>query len=699
MKQLFQDLRRGEVSVREVPVGRSAAGEVLIQNTHSLVSPGTERMLAEFGQSGWLARARQQPDKVRQVLQKIKTDGLSPTIRAIASKLEQPLPLGYCSAGIVLEVGTAVREFKVGDRVISNGRHAEVVAVPEQLCAKIPEGVNNEDATFTVISAIALQGIRLIEPQLGESVAVIGLGLIGLLGVQILKASGCRVIGFDLDPKRVELARSFGAEAFCVKDQADPVAAAINFSNGNGVDAVLIAAATKSTDPISQAPKMCRKRGKVVLVGVVDLQLSRDDFYAKEITFQVSCSYGPGRYDPNYEAKGMDYPIGFVRWTEQRNFQAILELLRTGDLKVKELVSETVPSVELEKRYDELLAAGQALGILINYPESIDRSDTVSTDLPTGKIKEAKQTVVGFIGAGNFARSVLLPIFHKSDLTLQGIASRSGLSSADLATKFAFQYNTTDYQRILDDQAINTVVIATRHDSHAELVIKALKAGKHVFVEKPLALSFEELEQIEQVYSEHRQQVLMVGFNRRFAPQVKKMKELINQRQGPLCMTMVVNAGAVPADSWLHDPKVGGGRIVGEACHFFDLLMYLAGDKIVEVDKIVAEATVKGSSEDMATISLKFADGSIGTVHYFSNGHKDLPKERLEIFCDGRVLLLDNFRELRGYGFRGFKHMKLRKQDKGHAAEVQAFIAAVQGKGPQPISWEEMKCVSQVGLA
>ena len=695
MKQLFQDLRSGKASLQDVPVAEAGAGELLIRNTHSLVSPGTERMLAEFGKSSWLSRARQQPDKVKQVLQKIRTDGLETAVKAVFSKLEQPLPVGYCSAGVVIKVGSGVNGYKVGDRVISNGRHAEVVCVPEHLCARVPERVDNSQACFTVISAIALQGIRLSSVEVGESVAVIGLGLIGLLSVQLLKASGCRVIGFDLDARRVEMAKSYGAEAFSVAGEVDPVQAALSFSEGYGVDAVLITAATKSAEPIKQAPKMCRKRGKVVLVGVVDLQLSRDDFYAKEISFQVSCSYGPGRYERNYEEKGLDYPIGFVRWTEQRNFLAVLELLREGRLKTAELISQRVAFKEIEKSYDDLLSSGEALGVLIEYPAQVDLSATVKHTRTAEIVMTSSQAVVGFIGAGAFTRSVLLPAFKKSAVVLKGIASRTGVSSADLARKYDFEYSTTDYQQLLQDSDINTVVITTRHDSHADLVIEALEAEKHVFVEKPLALTTEQLERIEAVYSEHSDRVLLVGFNRRFSPHARRIKELTEDRQGPLCMTMTVNAGQVPADSWLHDRAVGGGRIIGEACHFIDLLMYLAGAEITETCGVVVDAPAGQPSEDMTSISLKFADGSIGTVHYFANGHKDLPKERLELFCDGQVLLLDNFRELKGVGFKGFNNMKLWKQDKGHAAEVQAFLDAVSGKGPLPISWEEMRAVSQ----
>ncbi|NLF24331.1 MAG: Gfo/Idh/MocA family oxidoreductase [Deltaproteobacteria bacterium] len=684
MKQLFQDLRHGKVFTETLPAPKPGGGQLLIRTTVSLISPGTERMLSEFGKAGWFKKALSQPEKVCQVIQKIKTDGLGPTISSVRSKLEEPLPVGYCSAGVVLEVGAGVTAFKEGDRVISNGPHAEVVCVPENLCAKIPEGVDDTAAAFTVISSIALHGIRTLDARVGESVAVIGLGLIGQLACRILNVAGCRVIGFDLDPARVELAERFGARAVCLKDGADAVQAALGFSGNVGVDGVLICASTKSSDPISQAPKMCRKRGKVVLIGVVGLELDRRDFYDKEVSFQVSCSYGPGRYDVNYEQKGLDYPIGYVRWTEQRNFEAVLNMLQKERLSVEDLVSRRVLFSEIEGKYDSLLMERGVLGVVIEYPARAEALERVLWLGPERVAAHEKEAVVGFIGAGAFARSVLVPTFVKQGAKLRAIAGRG---AADLASKYDFSYSTTEYEKILSDEAINTVVVATRHNSHADLVVRALEAGKHVWVEKPLAIRAEDVERVGEAWAKRPDLVLMVGFNRRFSPHAVKMKELLKGRVCPLCMVCVVNAGAVPDGSWVKDAEVGGGRIVGEGCHFVDLMRWLAGERIVGV-------VVSRAGCDAATIGLEFSDGSIGSVHYFSNGHKGVVKERLEVFCEGKVLRVNNWREMEGFGFKGFEKMKLWRQDKGHSGAVRCFLDEVEGKRSGGMSWDEIRDVS-----
>jgi threonine dehydrogenase-like Zn-dependent dehydrogenase len=502
MKQILQNLKTGETELAEIPCPQVKAGHLLIRTHTSLISAGTERMLVDFGKANLIDKARQQPDKVRQVLDKVKTDGLLPTIDAVRSKLDQPIPLGYCNVGTVLEVGKGVDGFEVGDRVVSNGSHAQVVRVPKNLCVKIPDAVSHEMAAFTVVGAIALQGIRLLAPTLGETIVVTGLGLIGQMAIQLLRAQGCRVLGIDFDSSKCELARSFGAQTVDLSKGEEPIAAAMAFSRGRGVDAVLVAAATKSDEPIHQAALMCRKRGRIVLVGVTGLKLSRDDFYKKELSFQVSSSYGPGRYDPSYEEGGQDYPIGFVRWTEQRNFEAVLDMMAEGKVAVEPLISQRFPLDRALEAYQLLEQGSSSLGVLLEYgdeqTDEVLRRDTVEILYSRrGASKQAflcsaweRETsiIVGFIGAGNYASRVLMPAFKKAGVRFKSLATSGGLSGVHNGTKYGFAETTTDVERLIADSDINTIVIATQHNTHARFVCQALEAGKHVFVEKPLAL-------------------------------------------------------------------------------------------------------------------------------------------------------------------------------------------------------------------
>lgn len=701
MKQILQNLSNGETSLVDVPCPKCSKGSLLIASRNTVVSAGTERMLVEFGKANLIDKARQQPDKVRQVLDKVKTDGLAPTLEAVRRKLDQPLTLGYCNVGIVIEVGEEVSGFASGDRVASNGKHAEVVCVPKNLCAKVPDSVDDEAAAFTVIGSIGLQGIRLAQLSLGETVVVTGLGLIGLMTVQLLKAQGCRVLGIDFNPVNLALAKELGVEIVDLSAGADPVAAAITFSKDRGVDAVLITASTKSSEPVHQAALMCRKRGRIVLVGVTGLELSRADFYEKELTFQVSCSYGPGRYDPDYEEKGQDYPVGFVRWTAQRNFEAVLEMMADGRLDVKPLISHRFAIDEAEKAYELVVGPEPSLGILLDYPSAGDRPDqnllnaTIKLAEPTGVTGGA---VLGFIGAGHYASSVLIPAFKAAGARLRTVGSLGGVSGVHVGKKYGFEETTTTTDDIFSDEHVNSVVISTRHDSHANLVVQALKAGKNVFVEKPLALKLEELGTIEQAYREVANSdnvpVLMVGFNRRFSPHIKKIKSLLKNVKGPKSFVMTVNAGAVPDDHWTQDPFIGGGRIIGEACHFIDLLRFLAGAAITGH----SAGLMSSCTNDTASIYLQFADGSLGTVHYFANGDKSFPKERLEVFSDGKILQLNNFRKLKAYGWPGFNKMNLWRQDKGQKACAAAFVAAVEQGGTVPIAFDEFVEVARVTI-
>ncbi len=677
MKQILQNLKSGETVLEEVPCPSVGRGQLLIRTINTLVSAGTERMLVDFGKANLIDKARQQPDKVKQVLEKVKTDGALPTYEAVRNKLDTPLQLGYCNVGRVLEVGTGVEGFNVGDLVVSNGKHAEVVSVPKNLCAKVPEGVDCESASFTVIGAIALQGIRLAQPTLGESFVVTGLGLIGLVAVQLLKAHGCRVMGIDFDSHKCELARELGAETVDLSLGEDPVAKASAFSRGRGVDGVIITASTKSNEPVSQAATMCRKRGRIILVGVVGLELSRADFYEKELSFQVSCSYGPGRYDPEFEEKGNDYPIGFVRWTEQRNFEAILDMLADRRVDVTPLISHRFPLDGAKEAY-ELISNGSPLGVVLEYAKD-ERPSLRVQSIKLGDLPASATVGLGFIGSGNYATNVLIPAFSETGASLQAVSSAQGVSSVHAGKKYGIAKATTDNDEIFNDSQIQGVVITTRHSSHADMVKRAVDVGKSVFVEKPLAINSEQLDGLKSLYeSGPAQSLLMVGFNRRYAPQVVKMKSLLAAKSDPKSLIMTVNAGQIPADHWTQDIEIGGGRLIGEGCHFIDLLRHLVDAPIVESSIVGLDKMQDGRKlHDSFSINLRFADGSIGTVHYFATGGKAFAKERLEVFCGGGILQLDNFRKLTGFNWPGFSKMNLWSQDKGQKACARAFVEAL----------------------
>lgn len=700
MKQIVQHLNTGAIEVVDVPVPAPAPNHVLIESNCSLVSPGTERMLLEFGRAGWLDRARQQPDKVRQVLDKVRTEGLLPTIEAVRSKLEQPLALGYCNVGRVIEPGSGVTHVKTGDRVLSNGPHAQVVRVPRNLVVPIPDRVPDEQAAFGILGAIALQGIRLAAPTIGETFVVTGLGLVGLLAVQLLRANGCRVIGLDFDRARLGLAERFGALAVDLSAGQDPEEVAQLATGGNGVDGVLLCAATDSSEPVSQAARMCRKRGRIVLVGVTGLELSRADFYEKEISFQVSCSYGPGRYDPEYEQRGHDYPLGFVRWTEQRNIEAFLQLAVEGRLDLEPLLTHQFAIEQAAAAYETLGSNQQALGILLRYTATTDRVAVLSRSVELTRQPKSVTPGVSFFGAGNYAARVLIPAFSKAGARLRALCNTGGVSGIHAARRNGFEVLTTEPQTILDDRETGVVVIATRHDSHADLAIAALRAGKSVFVEKPLAVDPAQLSAVEAAWREASSSgsMLTVGFNRRFAPLAQQMKRLVDAVTGPKCIVYTVNAGAIPPDHWTQDSASGGGRILGEACHFIDLMRWLAGAPIRDW-RATAAQTAGRIVDDCASITLTFEDGSIGTVHYFANGAREFPKERVEVFAGGGVLRLDNFRALRGFGWRGFRKKSLWRMDKGQAGLVARFLDACAGTTQPPIAAEELFEVSRVAIA
>ena len=708
MHQILQNLGSGETLLADVPAPGPKGGSLLVRTSRSLISLGTERMLVNFGRAGWLEKARQQPEKVRQVLEKIRVDGLFPTLDAVRSKLDTPLPLGYCQVGVVEDAGGASPDcFKPGQRVVTNGPHAEVVSVGHNLCAAVPDAVSDEAASFAVVGAIGLQGIRLLAPALGERIVVTGLGLIGLLVVQMLRANGCDVLGLDFDASKCALAESYGARTLNLANGADPVAEAMAWTKGRGVDGVLITASAKSNDPVRQAARMCRQRGRIVLVGVTGLELDRGEFYQKELSFQVSCSYGPGRYDPSYEDRGLDYPFGLVRWTEQRNIEAVLGLLAAGRIDVSRLVTHRFPLSEALRAYDTV-SAGAALGIVLEYQagaEVLARTVryAVTDAIPVGAKVGAKGAAssrpprVAVLGTGNYATRTLLPALRGLSHELRTVVSAQGVSGAHAAKKFGAPQATTDTEALWRDPEIDAVLITTRHHAHARQALAALRAGKHVWVEKPLCLTLADLAEIETAAKESKR-VLMVGFNRRFAPMTLRMRELLRQTPGPKVFVCTVNAGAIPREHWTQDPMIGGGRIIGEACHFIDLLRHLAGAAIVSAR---ADYLGGGGAEtrDSASLSLRFADGSVGTVHYLANGPKAVAKERLEVFAAGKHLRLDNWRSLEGTGFAGFGGMRSRfSQDKGHRGALEAFLAGVAQGDAAPIALDEITEVSRVSI-
>jgi len=695
MFQIIQNLKSGETILEQVPAPQIKKGAVLIQTTRSLVSLGTERMLVEFGKSNLIAKARQQPDKVKQVLNKIKTEGILPTLEAVFNKLDQPLPLGYCNVGKVIAVGDGVTEFKVGDRVASNGHHAEFVCIPKNLVARIPDEVSDEDAAFTVIGSIGLQGIRLLNPTFGETVVVIGMGLIGLITAQLLIANGCKVIGVDLDEEKLKLSESWGVIPFDVK-KGDIVKFVEFYTNSVGADGVLITASAKNDNIISQSAQMTRKRGRIVLVGVVGLNLSRAEFYQKELSFQVSCSYGPGRYDEDYEQQGNDYPLPFVRWTEKRNFETILNAIAGKKLVVKDMISNTIALEDYDQIYGNI-SNSKSIASILKYTES-DNLNPINTISLTDTQFTRGKGVIGIIGAGNFTKMTMLPALKNSGAGYKYIASASGVTGTSLAKKFGFAQSTTDYKIILNDTNVDLVLITTQHDKHADIAVEALNAGKHVFVEKPLALNDEQLEKVIGAYYDAANAdpvTLTVGFNRRFSPHAVKIKSLVGNE--PMNVIATMNAGHVPPNVWVHNMQVGGGRIIGEACHFIDLITYFTGGKVTKVC-MNAMGTSPEDNTDNASILLKYDNGSTGVINYFSNGNKSYEKERIEVYSQERIAIIDNFKTTTGYGFKGFSKLKT-QLDKGHKNQFQTLINHLKNGGHPLIPFDEIVNTTRASFA
>ena len=696
MKQIIQDLKSGATILEEVPAPQVKSGCVLIKTTRTLVSLGTERMLVEFGKANLIEKARQQPDKVKQTLDKLKTDGVMPTLEAVFNKLGQPLPLGYCNVGKVIAVGKGVTEFSVGDRVASNGNHAEYVCVPKNLVAMIPDNVTDEEAAFTVIGSIGLEGIRLLKPELGETIVVIGLGLIGLIVCQLLRANGCRVVGVEFDQAKLDMAKEWGVITVNPAKGDDQIKVVEELTNGIGADGVIITASAHDDSIIHNACLMSRKRGRVILVGVIGLNMRRDDFYKKELSFQVSCSYGAGRYDEEYENKGHDYPIAYVRWTEKRNFETILHTISTGGLNVRQLITEEVELKDYLQIYGDMRKRG-SIASIIRFPESGQgsRGENIETVVRCFEGKPGKGKI-GIIGAGNYTSSTVVPCLKKCDARVKYVASAGGLNAKIVAKKMGAENATSDYTEIMKDPEVSLAIITTRHNLHAKMVLETLHAGKNAFVEKPLCLNEEELEQIVDAYKAAPQgTTLTVGFNRRFSPFAVKMKELLGE--GPKNIVATMNAGFIPKDVWVHDLEIGGGRIIGEACHFIDLCSFLAGSKVVSVCmNAMGENPEEGT--DNASILLRYENGTNAVINYFANGSKSYDKERVEVFSQERILILENWRKLKGYGFKGFSKMS-GSLDKGQKTEFRLLNERIQNGGEALIPFDSIINTTKASFA
>jgi predicted dehydrogenase/threonine dehydrogenase-like Zn-dependent dehydrogenase len=705
MKQLLQQVSGGEIEVVNVPSPKLLAGCVLVRTAASLVSVGTERASSEFAQKNLLQKARSRPDLVREVWNKVRRDGVISTIAAVRSRMDQPSTLGYSSAGTVVAVGEGVADIRPGDRVtcagVGHAVHAEFACVPRLLLGRIPPGsdVSFDHASAATIGAVALHGVRTAEVRLGDIVGVIGLGLLGQLTVQILKAAGCRVVGMDIDPARVDLALRLGADAAGHSSTRFSEACG-QLSGGRGVDAVLIAAQTASSDPVNLGAEVARDRAVIVAVGTVGMELERRAFYEKELDFRVSRSYGPGRYDTAYEQKGMDYPIGYVRWTETRNMEAFLQLLADGKVDVGSLITHKFPIDQARSAYDLIMGKSEEpfLGVLITYPEVAEETERIMREVAEERraiaFSSTKSVAVGLLGAGSFATSTLLPALKRvRDTTLVGVCAANGSHAQYTAKKFGFHYGTTDEDHLIGDAGINTVVVATRHHLHARQVVAALRSRKHVFCEKPLCMNEDELADILQTYEDLKsgsQPLLMVGFNRRFAPLALLLKSFLRDIHEPLAVHYRVNAGFIPADHWLNDREQGGGRLIGEVCHFVDFLTFLVGASPIEVQSHSLANPGKYSNDNVISL-LGFADGSQGTISYLANGDKSYSKERIEVFGGGAVAVLEDFRRIELVrGGRKQVYRSRWRQDKGHRGEWEAFVAAIQTGGESPIPFAEI---------
>jgi polar amino acid transport system substrate-binding protein len=696
MKQIIQNFKTGELYVDVVPVPSISEAMVLVENEYSLISSGTERNTVKTAQANLIGKAKQRPDLVMQVMQNIKKEGLSATISKVKTKLDSLKALGYSTAGRVIASMDTNGVFKPGDRVACAGQdyasHSEVVAIPQNLVARIPDNVGTDEAAFTTLGAIALQGVRQADPKLGEKICVIGLGLLGQITCQLLRANGCNVFGIDLSPNLVKLASELSEAKAINREDPNLISACENFTNGHGFDAIIITAATQSNDPIELSAEISRKKGKIIIVGAVKMDIPRDPhFYRKELELRMSCSYGPGRYDVNYEERGIDYPFAYTRWTEQRNMEAFLDLLSRKLVDVKPLITHTFDIDAGAKAYDIVLGKVKEphIGILLKYAENETKAQT-AVSLQNTVIAAVN---AGFIGAGSFAQSYLIPNAKAFGASLDGVVTSKGITSKNVGTKFNFNFCSSDANDILKNEKINTVFIATPHSSHAELVVSALEAGKAVFVEKPIAINQEQLDEVIAAQRKSSKQVL-VGFNRRFAPVCVDIKNRFQNASEPFVINIRVNAGTIPKEHWIQIPEIGGGRIVGEICHFIDLMQYFTNAEPVKVfAESISTDNNKIMADDNIAIVVKLSDGSVGNLTYLANGDKTLPKEHIEVFCAGNIGVVNDFRD--GIFYKDNKATNLKSAGKGHKQEVEAFLNAVRDGKESPISFRSI-CLTTI---
>ena len=685
MKQIIQKLNsKIGVEIIDFPAPLNKQGHVLIKTTRTLVSKGTEKMLVEFGNANYLQKARQKPDRVKVLFSRLKSDGIIKTINTVRNSMQQYIALGYCNCGVVIE--SDVNGIKKGDRVISNGPHAEIVRVPANLVAKIPNEVSDDEAVFTVIGSIGLQGMRLCNPTYGETIVVFGLGLVGLITIQLLKANGVNVIGIDIDDNKCKIANNIGIRT--LNPEIENIEEIIYESTGgNGADGVIITAASKSNEIISKSAEVCRKKGRIILVGVVGLDINRDQFYNKELVFQVSCSYGPGRYDKAYEEDGNDYPLPFVRWTEKRNFETILNSIKNGNLKLSKLITEKVELPSYKNIYDNI-DSNKSIASLIVYPDN-DVEELKSTVLKiNSNTYQSGIPVIGIIGSGNFTKSVVIPCLENANTSIKCIASSQGMSSSLLAKKYGLDYCTTDYNKIIEDKDVNTVIITTRHDTHAKIVIDSLAKEKNIFVEKPLALNEQELANIENAFIKSKNYSLMVGYNRRFSCHAKVIKKQIKNRTEPINIIANMNAGFVSSDNWVNQEDKGGGRIIGEACHLIDLAIFFTNSLVSQVCmNSIDDNNIKGLND--GSILLRFENGSNAVINYFTNGSKDYPKERVEIYSNNKTYIIDNYENTYGFGDKYFKSI-INKNDKGHQTQFIEYIESIKKGSPNLIETSQI---------
>jgi predicted dehydrogenase/threonine dehydrogenase-like Zn-dependent dehydrogenase len=700
MKQLLQNLKNGKTTIEDVPMPTPRAGTALVKTAASLVSAGTERMLVEFAEKNLVGKARSRPDLVKQVLDKARREGIAPTLAATFNRLDSPMPLGYSASGVIVALGKNMPGFKVGQRVACAGagfaNHAEYNVVQKNLITPLPDNVDFESAAFATLGAIAMHGFRLAEPQVGERVAIIGMGLLGLLAGQMAAAAGCNVLGIDVNPQRIKLASSLGLQAVTRKNAES---ASQSFTANRGFDIVLICADASSNDPVELAGVIARDRARIVATGAVGLNIPRKIYYEKELSFINSRSYGPGRYDLSYEENGNDYPIGFVRWTEGRNLESVIELMGNGKLKVQPLISHRFPIEDAASAYEVITGKTKQpfLGVLLKYSEEKKQEETKIVF--SSAAKSSGTVRLGVLGAGNYANAMLLPAAKSvKDIEFIGIASSGGLHAQHSGKKFGFKYATSSEDEIINDPNINTVAILTRHDSHADLIVKALKAGKHVFVEKPLAIDRKQLAAVTKALSTVNSQLLTVGFNRRFSPLGQKLLEFLSDRTEPMHVHYRVNAGYIPLNHWTQDETVGGGRIIGEGCHFVDFITFLVGASPVSVTAHALPDNGK-YHEDNISMTFAFPDGSIGVVDYLANGDKTFPKERVEVFTGGMIAVLDDYRKLEMVKDGRRKNVGLAAQDKGQKSEMQVFAKAIREGAQPPIPYEQLIGVTRSTFA